>query len=85
MTLTATTERKAVQPAIHHATATYRGKPREGYRRGVRYNVVFHRCAGSRYLHGRWVKDERVQVYRLEKGPTIMYESIEEAKKDFAM
>jgi hypothetical protein len=85
MTLTATTERKAVHPASPQATATDRGKPREGYRRGVRYNVVFHRCAGSRYLHGRWVKDERVQVYRLEKGPTIMYESIEEAKKDFAM
>lgn len=87
-----------VKPAIERVTAVYKGTPRAAYRSGCKYHIVLHRCAGHRFDRdtGEWVKDHRVQVYRdfgnapqeitREKDPGyIMYPSIDDAKKDFAL
>lgn len=85
-TLTAPAK-KQVRPAMEHVTATYQGKTRPGYRNGGRYRVVLHRCAGHVFRDGMWRPDDRVQIYRPDADTPgyIMYPSMEDLQKDFAI
>lgn len=74
-----------VQPAVVMLNAEFVGKNRGPFKKGGRYAIAVHRCAGSRYLNGRWVKDDRVQIYQMDSGNSgfKMYDSIEEIREDF--
>lgn len=75
---------------MQRVTAEYRGHDRPAYKHGARYNIVLNPVGGHRFLNGEWVPDIRVQVYLQDYDPKrdgghIMYDSLEEAKKDFAL
>lgn len=71
-------------------TAEFRGQDRKPFKKGGRYNIIVQRCGGHRFHNGAWQKDTRVQIYLetyhhgRESGHK-MYDSLEEAKKDFAL
>lgn len=76
--------------AFNVATATYNGEDRKPYKNGGRYNIIVHRCAGHRFHNGTWMPDTRVQVYLETFHPGrdsghIMYPSMEDLQKDFAI
>lgn len=76
--------------AFRVVTAAYHGEDRKPYKNGWRYNIIVHRCAGHRFHNGSWMPDNRVQVYLETFHPGrdsghIMYPSMEDLKKDFAI
>src|SRR5690242_11978165 len=78
------------QSAFQVLTASYHGKDRKPYKNGGRYNIIVHRCAGHRFHNGTWMPDTRVQVYLETFHPGrdsghIMYPSMEDLQKDFAI
>ena len=82
--------RRETRITNQRVTAEYRGHDRPAYAHGGRYPVVIHPVKGHRFLNGEWVPDERVQVYLQEYDPQkdsghIMYPSMEDLQKDFAI
>lgn len=67
--------------------AKFIGTNRGPFKKGGRYDIVLHPCAGSRYHNGQWIRDERVQVYRTTPGNDgfKMYESGDAVMEDFAV
>lgn len=76
--------------AVSVVTAVFKGQDRKPFKNGGRYNIIVQRCGGHRFHNGEWTKDTRVQIYLETYHPSrdsghTMYDSLEEAKKDFAL
>lgn len=78
------------QVGLNVVTTTFTGENRGPFKKGGRYNIIVQHCGGHRFHNGEWKKDTRVQVYLETYHPGrnsghTMYDSLEEAKKDFAL
>jgi hypothetical protein len=83
-------KRRVTRITNQRVTAMYKGTPRPPYKSGAFYPVVIHTVGGHRFLNGEWVEDKRVQVYLQDYDPQkesghIMYPSMEDLQKDFAI